>query len=221
VCAPATTAAAAAAFRPPPPPPSQPTTHGGRWWPSGHPTAPTNSDDNTDATSGQRVAVPSVRTSGGRERTAVCTSDDADPSCAAVGSLRNEQQTTQRRRLRADGPRRSIASAKRAADDRFLSTDPETGVASELSEAAMCVQDIDVQCVLQFTLIHAAGCALHRHASRVIHRLELYHTFSHTHTRSDADDSILARVIGLTVRNTETDEKTIASGGRKRRAAAL
>lgn len=38
----------------------------------------------------------------------------------------------------------------------------------------MCVQDIDVQCVLQFTLIHAAGCALHRHTSRVIHRLELY-----------------------------------------------
>lgn len=37
----------------------------------------------------------------------------------------------------------------------------------------MCVQDIDVQCVLQFTLLHAAGCALHRHTSRVIHRLEL------------------------------------------------
>ena len=38
----------------------------------------------------------------------------------------------------------------------------------------MCVQDVDVQCVLQFTLLHAAGCALHRHTSRVIHRLELY-----------------------------------------------
>lgn len=38
----------------------------------------------------------------------------------------------------------------------------------------MCVQDIDVQCVLQFTLIHAAGCALHRRTSRVIHRLELW-----------------------------------------------
>lgn len=41
----------------------------------------------------------------------------------------------------------------------------------------MCVQDVDVQCVLQFTLLHAAGCALHRHASRVIHRLELFHSF--------------------------------------------
>jgi hypothetical protein len=46
-------------------------------------------------------------------------------------------------------------------------------VASGLPEAAICVQDIDVQCVLQFTLINAAGCALHRHTSQVIHRLEL------------------------------------------------
>jgi hypothetical protein len=55
-----------------------------------------------------------------------------------------------------------------------LLTDPETGVASGKTKAAICVQDVDVQCVLQFTLIHAAGCALHRHTSRVIHRLELY-----------------------------------------------
>ena len=41
------------------------------------------------------------------------------------------------------------------------------------AEAAMCVQDVDVQCVLQFTLIHAASCALHRRTSRVIHRTEL------------------------------------------------
>jgi hypothetical protein len=46
-----------------------------------------------------------------------------------------------------------------------------------MPEAAICVQDIDVQCVLQFTLILAAGCALHRHTSRVIHRLELYTSF--------------------------------------------
>jgi hypothetical protein len=59
-----------------------------------------------------------------------------------------------------------------------LSTDPETGVASGIPEAAICVQDIDVQCVLQFTLIHAAGCALHRHTSRVIHRLELSNVFT-------------------------------------------
>ena len=40
--------------------------------------------------------------------------------------------------------------------------------------AAMCVQGIDVQCVLQFTLVNAAGCALHRCTSQVIHRSELY-----------------------------------------------
>lgn len=37
----------------------------------------------------------------------------------------------------------------------------------------MCVQDADDRCVLQFTLRSAAGCALHRRASRVIHRSEL------------------------------------------------
>ena len=62
----------------------------------------------------------------------------------------------------------------------------------EWPEAAMCVQDVDVQCVLQFTLVHAAGCALHRHTSRVIHRSELYHVFGLPPTRrpprSRADD---------------------------------
>ena len=39
---------------------------------------------------------------------------------------------------------------------------------------AMCVRGVDDLCVLQFTLIIAAGCALHRRTSRVIHRIELY-----------------------------------------------
>lgn len=38
--------------------------------------------------------------------------------------------------------------------------------------AAICVQEVDAQGSLQFTLIHTVGCALHRHTSRVIHRLE-------------------------------------------------
>jgi len=66
--------------------------------------------------------------------------------------------------------RRSMREQNASRDRR--STDPETGVASGIPEAAICVQDIDVQCVLQFTLLNAAGCALHRHTSRVIHRLE-------------------------------------------------
>ena len=107
--------------------------------------------------------------------------------CAVPSVLR----TTRREQLETTvGPRRPSAARtpvgivhprlddpmrRHDSDDRRLirSTDPETGVASGLPEAAMCVQDIDVQCVLQFTLIHAAGCALHRLTSRVIHRLEL------------------------------------------------
>ena len=66
---------------------------------------------------------------------------------------------------------RWLKARARSSRDRYL-TDPETGVASVKAEAAICVQNVDVQCVLQFTLIHAAGCVLHRHTSRVIHRLE-------------------------------------------------
>ena len=69
-----------------------------------------------------------------------------------------------RRASAQGGDRRTVADC--------LLADPETDVASGDAEAAMCVQDVDVQCVLQFTLVHAASCALHRHASRVIHRLE-------------------------------------------------
>ena len=57
-------------------------------------------------------------------------------------------------------------SAKR---DRVVG-DPETDVAPGLPEAAIRVQNIDAQCVLQFTLLLAASCVLHRRPSRVIHR---------------------------------------------------
>ena len=50
--------------------------------------------------------------------------------------------------------------------------------------AAICVQSVDVQCVLQFTLIHAAGCVLHRRTSRVIHRLKLFFSFSLSPSRA-------------------------------------
>ena len=41
----------------------------------------------------------------------------------------------------------------------------------------MCVRNVDDQGVLQFTLLLAAGCVLHRRTSRVIHRQELYLVF--------------------------------------------
>ena len=51
---------------------------------------------------------------------------------------------------------------------------PQTDAATAIKTvAAICVQDVDVQGVLQFTLSIAASCALHRHTSRVIHRPEL------------------------------------------------
>ena len=55
-----------------------------------------------------------------------------------------------------------------------MNTDPQTGVVTEESVTAICVQDIDDQCILQITLIHAVCCALHRLASLVVHRIGLY-----------------------------------------------
>jgi hypothetical protein len=100
---------------------------------------------------------------------------------------------------------------KRARDRR--STDPETGVASGLPEAAICVQDIDVQCVLQFTLVNAAGCALHRHTSRVIHRLEWYVRFR---TRGDDDDAV-TRSSSLPLSGFRTRVGGTNAGGRQTR----
>ena len=53
--------------------------------------------------------------------------------------------------------------------------DAQTDVAegAEAPKAAMCVQGVDDRCVLQFTSLHAVGCARHRRESRVIHRSEL------------------------------------------------
>lgn len=121
--------------------------------------APTHGDDNAEEI--DRVAVPSV---GLR-------------TCGRPRQRQNRLHLGRRETANRDRPFRDDPTRRREEDDRrsILSTDPETGVASGLPEAAMCVQDIDAQCVLQFTLIHAAGCALHRLASRVIHRLELYH----------------------------------------------
>ena len=70
-----------------------------------------------------------------------------------------------------------VAASAQGAKQEFREeriSDPETGVVPAETGTAICVQEVDVQCVLQFTLIHAAGCALHRHTSRVIHRLELF-----------------------------------------------
>ena len=69
----------------------------------------------------------------------------------------------------------------------------------------MCVQDIDVQCVLQFTLLHAAGCALHRHTSRVIHRLELYQIYTFVGSAVPATSSTPATTGAVSVDRQASD----------------
>ena len=121
---------------------------------------------------------PSRRQSGGEAPSREIERDE-DPSHRPDLVLRPESDVLvsqlDRSAFEGTDPPRKVRrpKAQATACDCCL-TDPETGVASGRTKAAICVQDVDVQCVLQFTLIHAAGCALHRHTSRVIHRLELY-----------------------------------------------
>lgn len=55
-----------------------------------------------------------------------------------------------------------------------ISTDPQSDVARARSWAAICVQDFDAPCVLQFAWVNALCCALHRSTSQVIHRSGSY-----------------------------------------------
>ena len=65
------------------------------------------------------------------------------------------------------------ATSQGAPERDRLTTDTETGVAPGVDPRPQYAFKISMFNVsLQFTLIHAAGCALHRHTSRVIHRLE-------------------------------------------------
>ena len=75
---------------------------------------------------------------------------------------------------RRESPGRSPTSKE---CDCFNSPTLRRAWARDGPEAAICVQDVDVQCVLQFTLVLAAGCALHRRTSRVIHRSKLFQKF--------------------------------------------
>lgn len=83
--------------------------------------------------------------------------------------LHRSDQESIRRAPRAPQSARPRAPCVRLFNPTLRQTWPR-----ERPGAAMCVQGIDVQCVLQFTLINAAGCALHRCTSQVIHRSELY-----------------------------------------------
>lgn len=54
----------------------------------------------------------------------------------------------------------------------YFIVDPQANVAPGIPEAAICVQVIAAQYILQFAIVIALCCALHRFASRVIHRSE-------------------------------------------------
>ena len=54
----------------------------------------------------------------------------------------------------------------------YFIVDPQANVAPGMPEAAICVQVIAAQYILQFAIVIALCCALHRFASRVIHRSE-------------------------------------------------
>ena len=55
--------------------------------------------------------------------------------------------------------------------------DPQANVASGIPKAAICVQVIAAQYILQFAIVIALCCALHRFASRVIHRSEWFFNY--------------------------------------------
>lgn len=59
----------------------------------------------------------------------------------------------------------------------FHIVDPQANVAPGIPEAAICVQVIAAQYILQFAIVIALCCALHRSASRVIHRSECFNNF--------------------------------------------
>ena len=70
--------------------------------------------------------------------------------------------------------RRYRAPAKSRHDSLVIVNDAQTNeVWATRAQTAMCVQSANDQCVLQFTLLLAAGCVLHRRTSRAIHHREL------------------------------------------------
>ena len=104
-----------------------------------------------------------------RGRAGVCRF--AGPEPAGQRTQRALEATRRRENADARGPGRAHRAKER---DCFNSPTLRRAWPRDGPEAAICVQGVDVQCVLQFTLIHAASCALHRRASRVIHRSKLF-----------------------------------------------
>jgi hypothetical protein len=74
-----------------------------------------------------------------------------------------------------------LKKRKWTVNDVVSIVDPQANVAPGIPEAAICVQDIAAQYILQFAIVIALCCALHRFASRVIHRSECFYSFYYQH----------------------------------------
>ena len=92
--------------------------------------------------------------------------------CVCFNVLRSS--STHEWRFEMDGRARASDANNTLIDTHSDVIDLIVTLRQALSEdklhSAICVQNIDVQCVLQFTLTLAFCCVLHRHMSRVIHR---------------------------------------------------
>lgn len=96
----------------------------------------------------------------------VLESEGKNPSLAACRTSLTLRRPRKNRGTVRDAPRCKIAQRQKPTLNRAWPR--------ELPRAAMCVRNVDDQGVLQFTLIHAVGCVLHRRGSRAIHRLQLF-----------------------------------------------
>lgn len=81
-----------------------------------------------------------------------------------------------------------------------------------LKPGPQCAFETSMFCYLQFTLIHAVGCVLHRSTSRVIHRSELFFFVSSFNQRE-------VRFPGLILREGVTSGATVRSVRRSIRTA--
>ena len=64
----------------------------------------------------------------------------------------------------------SIQSAKVKSFCEVHVSNSHTGAGLPYGNPAICIQEVDVHKISQFTLINASSCARHRHTSQVIHR---------------------------------------------------
>ena len=92
------------------------------------------------------------------------------PGAGATSRLLSETPFGRQRARGRPEPSRGRPRTRRGGTGWMWDRPSRRGTHSLWTMGAMCVQLVDVQCILQFTLRHAVCCGLHRPTSRVIHR---------------------------------------------------